>query len=331
MVLSMQYSKFRFSPKPISRIGFGAMGIGTPWAFGVTPAEDAIAVLLHSLERGVTLIDTARGYGDSETIIGEALRRWKGPAPFLATKVPAVAAKEQWAIPHPVETVFPRGHITESAEASLKALGVEQLDLLQLHLYWPNWGTDGYWLEELNALKESGKVAGIGVSLPDQRNDLGLPLIMSDVVDSIQVVFNLFDPYPLDCLIPLAQEKGIGIIARCVLDESGLTGAITRDTKIEAPDFRAGYFEQGPLDEYVRRVDALRQFVPTSASSLAALALKFVLYHPGVTSAITSMHVRQFADENISAGDEPALSPEVFETLFRHHRWIKNFYGSKIL
>jgi len=327
----MQYSQFRFSPKPVSRIGFGAMGIGTQWAFGATPEEEAIASLLHSWERGVTLVDTARGYGDSEIVIGKALREWRGDAPFIATKVAAVGPKDQWAIPPSAEVAFPKGHITASAETSLQTLGVEQLDLLQLHLYWANWGVGGYWLDELNALKASGKVAGIGVSLPDQRCDVGLPLAMSGVVDSLQVVFNLFDPYPLDCLIPLAQENGVGIIARCVLDESGLTGAITRESRIEPPDYRAGYFEQGPLDEYVRRVDALRAFIPSAASSLASLALKFALYHPGVTSAISSMHVRRYADENISAADEPPLTPEVFDMLRRHHRWAKNFYGSKVL
>jgi aryl-alcohol dehydrogenase-like predicted oxidoreductase len=96
-------------------------------------------------------------------------------------------------------------------------------------------------------------------------------------------------------------------------------------------DYRAAYFDQGPRTEYIHRVDALRSFVPEHAASLAALALKFVLHDPSVTVAIASMHVTRYADENIAALSEPPLSAEIFETLRRRHRWVHNFYNSKVM
>jgi methylglyoxal reductase len=325
----MQHSHFPYSAKPVSRLGFGAFGFAG--VFGAVDEDSAVRSVLHSLERGINFIDTARGYGPAEAVIGKALTQWRGEAPYIATKVNVQGPRHQWAIPVPVAEVFPRGHITRATETSLRTLGVERIDCMQLHLYWPNWGVEGYWLDELLALRDQGKIGAIGVSLPDQRHDVGLPLIMSGVIDSVQTVINIFDPTALDSVVPICREMGVAVIARCVLDEGGLTGFLTPEMTFADGDYRAAYFDQGPRAEYIRRVDGLRSFVPAHAATLAALALKFVLHDPGVTVAIASMHVTKFADENIAALSEPPLSTEVFETLRRKHRWVHNFYGNKAL
>lgn len=323
----MLTTRFAHTGRDVSRIGFGAMGLaGT---FGAIEDNDAVHSLLHALERGVTFIDTARGYGRSEELIGRALREWKGAAPFIATKVRTMGPPSQWGLPPPVEQAFPRGHITADAEESLRALGVERLDLLQLHLYWPNWGVDGYWLDELRALKASGKVGAIGVSLPDQRHDVGLPLVMSGAIDSVQTVMNIFDPLALDSLVPICRERGVAVIARCVLDEGGLTGTLTPETTFGERDYRRSFFACVPREMYIERVNRLRKFVPQHARTLAALALKFVLHDPGVTTAISSMHIPRFADENIAAAEEAPLTEEVFTEIRRYHRWVRNFYDNK--
>lgn len=325
----MHYTNFPFSLKQVSRLGYGAFGLAG--VFGAVDEDAAVRSVLHSLERGVTMIDTARAYGPSEEIVGKALRQWTGARPFLASKVNAVGPKQQWGIPTPVADVFPRGHVTAATEESLRRLGVDHIDCMQLHVYWPNWGVEGYWLDELRALRRRGLIGAIGVSLPDQRHDVGLPLVLAGAIDSVQTVVNIFDPTALDCLAPLCRENGVAVIARCVLDEGGLTGFLTPDVEFASGDYRAAYFDQGPRAEYIRRVDALRQFVPEHASTLAALALKFVLHDPAVTVAVASMHVTRFADENIAALAEPPLSTEIFEALRRRHRWVHNFYNAKVM
>jgi aryl-alcohol dehydrogenase-like predicted oxidoreductase len=325
----MQYANFHCLRKDVSRIGFGAFGLAG--VFGAFDEAEAIEALCFCWEQGVDFVDTARHYGASESIIAKARRRWKGNAPFIATKAEAIGPLSQWAMPEPVEACFPKGHITREAEISLKTLAVERLDLFQMHLYWPNWGVEGYWLDELNALQESGKVGSIGISLPDQRHEIALPLVLSGRINSVQTVLNIFDPTPLDCLIPICQERKVAVIARCVLDEGGLTGTLTMDSEFKAGDFRAKYFDLGPRETYIKKVDALRKLVPEHAASLASLALKFVLKHPGVTTAVSSMHIKKHAAENIRALEERPLTDEVFKEIRHHHRWIRNFYGPKVL
>ena len=324
----MKYTQFPKSENQLSKLGFGAMGLAG-W-FEKVSETDMQRTLLNALEQGVNFIDTARAYGDSERIIGQALRQWTGERPFIASKIESLGSDNtRWAIPRPVETTFPEGHIKKCAETSLKTLGIEQIDLMQLHLYWPNWGTSGYWLDDLLALKEEGKVRYVGVSNPDCRCDTVLPLVQTGLIDSVQTIFNIFDPTPLDCLVPIAQENNVAVLARCIMDEGGLSGFLTEDTEFDDSDFRQTFFNHVPPSFYMEKVDALRKFIPESASSLAALAIKFATHHPGITTALTSMHVPHLAEQNIAVMNEDGLTEEVFEELRRHHRWTRNFYADK--
>jgi len=324
----MQYTKFPKSKDKVSRLGFGAMGLAGWFEDQSEKAnEDSV---INALEQGVNFIDTARAYGDSEKIIGRALKRWQGARPFIATKVDSRGADNtRWGIPPDVNETFPRGHARQSLETSLQMLGVDYVDLLQLHLYWPTWGTEGYWMDELQALKEEGKVRNIGVSAPDCRGDVTLPLVQSGKIDSVQAVFNIFDPTPLDCLIPIAQQNEVAILARCIMDEGGLTGFLSQDRVFSDSDFRKTFFDNVPREQYIDRVEALKEFVPEYASSLAALAIKFVIKHPGVTTALTSMHMKKYADMNIQVMDEPELPDSVFNEIRMFHRWVRNFYDTK--
>jgi methylglyoxal reductase len=128
-------------------------------------------------------------------------------------------------------------------------------------------------------------------------------------------------------LIPICEENDVAVLARCVLDEGGLTGFLSMDTEIAADDFRANYFDQGPRDLYIEKVEALRKFLPEHAGGLAALALKFVTKHPGVTTALSSMNIREHAEANVAAMGEEPLSDDVFTEIRYDHRWIHNFYS----
>lgn len=202
----------------------------------------------------------------------------------------------------------------------------EKLELIQLHLYWANWGVEGYWMEELQMLKDSGKADFIGISIPDHRHENALVMVNSGLIDSIQTIVNIFDPYAYDSLIPLCQEKKIALLARCVLDQGGLSGFLTSDTQFDERDLRKVLFSKEVREEYITRVNALKQYIPIYASNLTSLAIKFVLAHPGVTSALISMHIEKFANENIAVIDEPPLPEPVFQEIRIHHRWLKNLF-----
>jgi aryl-alcohol dehydrogenase-like predicted oxidoreductase len=319
----MRYRVFPATGDQLSVLGFGAMGFAG-W-FGTIDDREAIRALHTTLDLGVNVIDTARAYGRSEQVVGAAVRSWAGPRPFVATKIEPRGPKSQFAIPPAVDQVFPEGWVTESCEASLRELGLDHVDLVQLHLYWPTWGRDGYWMDELQALKDSGKARAVGVSVPDHRHDMVIPLVESGLIDSVQTILNIFASEPLDTLIPICRSHDVAVIARCILDEGGLTGFLTEDIQFPPGDFRHGYFDWTvPRQAYIAKVDALRPYVPEHASSLAALAVKFAIHHPGVTTAITSMHVEDHARTNIAAVDEDVLPDELFWTLRTSHRFEIN-------
>lgn len=312
----------------MTRLGFGAMGLGG--TLGTYTEEELVSSLLHSLDQGITFIDTARAYGESERLVGKALKQWSGVKPFLASKVQSLGeGSVGWGTPIPVESAYPAGWLRKSTEISLRELGVDTIDLMQLHQYWPQWSKQDYWLEELLRLKEEGKIRYIGVSLPDQRHDIALSLVNSGQIDSIQTVFNIFDPLPLDCLIPACEENNVAFIARCVMDEGGLSGFLTEETTFEEGDYRKSYFDYVPRSMYIERIDKLRKFIPQYADNFAELAIKFVLKHPGVTTALVSMHVPAYADQNIAALAKEPLPDDIFEEIFRYHRWVRNFYDTK--
>lgn len=319
----MKYKKFPKSGEDISVLGFGAMGFAG-WFGSISDAE-CIGSLTHALERGVNFIDTARAYGQSERIVGVALRQWQGRKPFLATKIEALGPRLQFGMPLPVEQAFPKGHVTADCERSLRAMNVDAVDLMQLHLYWPTWGNSGYWMDEMQALKAQGKVRFVGISVPDHRSDMVLPLVQSGLIDSVQTIVNIFDPLALEVLAPICALNDVAVIARCILDEGGLTGFLTKEQQFPKGDFRHGYFDETiSRDVYMDKVERLRAHIPGAASSLAALALKFAIHSDDITTAITSMHVAQYAKANIDAVDEPALSDALYHQLRTSHRFIKN-------
>jgi len=113
------------------------------------------------------------------------------------------------------------------------------------------------------------------------------------------------------------------------MDEGGLSGFLTEETRFEEGDYRKFFFDYVPRGMYIELVNRLRQFVPEYADSLAELAIKFVLKHPGVTTALVSIHVPEYANQNIAALDKEPLPDDAFQEIFRYHRWVRNFYDTK--
>ncbi len=130
----------------VSPIAFGAMRI-------TADADGTSSVLLHALERGITAIDTARNYGDSEAIVGRTLRAWQGPRPWISTKVKPLDISN-WRFYVPMAHQFTPASIVESVETSLRTLGVDCVDFVQLHQWYYRWGRETGWLETLHRLRE---------------------------------------------------------------------------------------------------------------------------------------------------------------------------------
>lgn len=319
--------------KPFSRLGFGAMSLGGH--FGAVDEVASIEAVHWLLENGVDFIDTARAYGNSEPILGRALKEWQGERPFLATKALASEVRNApkpgagWQYPVDASEAYPKGSIRRSLEDSLRHLGVDFVDLLQLHQFWAQWEDDLYWLEELEELKGEGKIRYIGISLPDHRHEMGLSILRSGRIDSVQTIFNIFDPLAADSLFPLCRERDIAVIARCLLDEGGLAGFLTAQTEFPEGAWIGRYFDCLPRAIYIEKIEGLRKILPGVAESLAELAIRYVLSASEVDVAVISMKSPKNAQANLRAAGLPCLPEELIEILRHEHRWIRNFYQAR--
>jgi aryl-alcohol dehydrogenase-like predicted oxidoreductase len=309
----------------ISVIGFGAWAIGGAM-WGGKRDDDARSALERAFAHGVNFVDTALVYGDghSERLVGEFARAHAGKV-HVATKVPPKSY--QWPAPPgaPLRDFFPRDWIIQCAEKSLKNLGVERIDLLQLHVWADAWTDEDEWHGAFETLREQGKIRLSGISINSHDPASAVRVVKQRKVDVLQVFYNVFDQSPEDELFPACVEHGVGVLARVPFDEGSLTGKLREDTKFPAGDFRAEYFGGGRLKETVRKVEAMRPLVEKAAGSMARGALRFCISHPAVTAAIPGMRSPQQVDENTATGDDGPLPPDVVEKL-RPFRWVRAPY-----
>lgn len=313
----MQLREFGTTGLSVSPIAFGAMRI-------TADADGTSAVLLHALERGVTLIDTARNYGDSEAVVARTLRAWSGPRPLLATKVKP-RDTTNWRFYVPVDAQFTPESIIESVETSLRTLGVDCIDFLQLHQWYYRWSHRTEWLEALHMLRAQGKVRFIGVSAQDHEHDALLKLVDERLVDGVQLVLNAFESRPLVSVVPLAFERGVGVVARCVFDHAGaLAGAATR--ALLAQDVKLANASPEIVAEYLARVAGLQDEARAHGMSLVELSVRFALSHPGVSTIATSSATAAQVDDVIAAAEKGPLDDGLLERVCREYVWVKNFY-----
>jgi aryl-alcohol dehydrogenase-like predicted oxidoreductase len=327
MMERMRYRKLGRTNWEVSEIGYGAWGIGGKQWLGGSDQEST-AALERAIELGLNFIDTALAYGDghSEKLVGKVAKDAKKKL-FIATKVPP--QNRLWPA-RPligIEEVFPYNYIVECTEQSLKNLDIEQVDLQQLHVWNPEWIKSDDWRRAFEDLKKSGKVGAVGVSINDHQPDSALELIETGLIDTVQVIYNIFDQSPEKHLFPLAQKKNVGVIARVPFDEGSLTGAINENTKFEPNDFRNFYFRGDRKKEVVERVQALQKDVGLKESPLAEVALRFCISNPAVTTVIPGMRTRRNVEANCPVSDKGSL-PEKTLAVLRKHTWQRNFYGN---
>jgi len=322
----MRYRKLGTTNVDISEIGFGAWGIGGIQWLGGTD-DESLRALDRALELGVNFIDTALAYGDghSEQLVGQMVRRSPEKV-YVATKVPPKNRIWPAAPGTPISDVFPYDYVIQSTETSLKNLGLETIDLQQLHVWTDAWTDRDEWRRAAEDLKRSGKIRAFGMSLTEHDPDSGPGVIRTGLVDAVQVIYNIFDQSPERNLFPLCEERNIGVLARVPLDEGGLTGTITEGTEFDPKDFRAWYFRGNDRKrQVVEHVAALKRDLAGVDGSLPEIALRFCLSHPAVSTVIPGMRRVKTAESSCSVSDRGPLDPETLAVLKRH-AWDRNFY-----
>jgi aryl-alcohol dehydrogenase-like predicted oxidoreductase len=314
----MQYLNFGKSDLKVSEIGHGLWGVAD-WIG--SQDKHSLEAMQLSLDLGCNFYDTAAAYGDgySEKLLGKLIKNNPGQEIIVATKIPPKNDKWPADPKDRLGDVFPKQHIIEYTKRSLDYLGIERIDIQQLHVWDDGWADSPVWREAVQQLKDEGLIRLFGLSLNRWEPWNGLKAIHTGAVDSIQVIYNIFDQAPEDELFPLCQEMGVGVIARVPLDEGGLSGKLTKDTKFPPEDWRARYFGSENLRETVGRAEALKNLLP-EGMTLPELAMRFSISHPAVSTSIPGMRKPENVRQNIAVSDGKPLTPELIETL-RAHRW----------
>lgn len=322
----MRHRKLGRTGFDVSEVGYGAWGIsGKQWIGAST--NDALAALRAAVEGGIDFIDTALAYGDgiSERLVGQIVRESGGRA-RVATKVPPKNRLWPARAGIGIEDVFPYDYILESAEESLRNLNLEAIDLLQLHVWNPDWVDRDEWRRAFEVLKKSGKVRAVGVSINDHQPDSGIGLIETGLIDTVQVIYNIFDQSADARLFPTCVKHNIGVIARVPFDEGSLAGRVTPTTVFPEGDFRNQYFRGERKQQVADRVAAiLKDLKLAGPEALPGIAIRFCLSSPAVSTVIPGMRSLASVSGNIMASGQGPLPSDLLDTL-RGHRWERNFY-----
>lgn len=310
----MKTRRFGRTGVDVSEIGFGAWQIGGSW--GDVSAADGRAALEAALQAGISFVDTADVYGDgrSERLIAEVLRDWSGPRPYVATKAGRRLS------PH-VASGYNHANLEGFIDRSLKNLGVERLDLVQLHCP----PTDVYYRPDvfagLEAIKAAGKIRDYGVSV--ERVEEALKAIEYPGVASVQIIYNIFRQRPAELFFAEARRRDVAIIVRVPLASGLLSGKITTATAFATDDHRAfnrhgEAFDVGetfagvPFEIGLAAVEEIRRLVPAGVT-MAAFALKWILMQEAVSVVIPGARNAEQARGNAAASGLGALPTEVMQ------------------
>lgn len=316
--------------RPFGRTGFPASEIGLGcWQLGGTDWGDlddrrALDILAAAVDAGVNFLDTADVYGGgrSEELVGRFLKTRRGRV-YVATKLGRA------------EGMFPGGYteaaVRSATQASLRRLGVEAVDLTQLHCVPAEVLRRGEVFEWLRRLKREGLIRDFGASV-ESMDEAALCLDQEGLA-SLQIIFNAFRQKPIEALFPGAKARGVAIIVRLPLASGVLGGKMDRQTRFPENDHR-NYNRDGrafnvgetfaglPFEEAVDLAGALRPMVP-AGMTMAQMAQRWVLDHDAVSVVITGASRPEQARDNASVSDLPALGEKL-------HEWLAAFYRTEV-
>ena len=309
----------------VSEMGFGAWGIGgKQWMNGSD--EESLQALRRAIELGINFIDTAFAYneGHSERLIAQVAGETKAVV-FVATKIPPKNRVWPALKGTPIDDVFPYEYIVDMTEQSLRNLNTDCIDLQQFHVWNPDWINDDSWRRGIEDLKKSGKVRHCGISINNHQPDSALGVIATGLIDTVQVIYNIYEQSPQVSLFSACKEHNIGILARVPLDEGALTGSIAEDTVFEPGEFRDFYFRGDRKAQVEKAFNALAKDLDNPAEPVAITALRFTLANDAVSTVIPGMRRVKNVEANAAVPDMGPLTAETLAILKRH-AWSKNFY-----
>ena len=318
--------------RQVGVVGLGAWQLGADW--GEVSEDDALAVLDAAVDAGVTFVDTADVYGDgrSERLIGRFLRSRPDAGITVATKMGR-------RVMPPDPTTFTLDNFRAWTDRSRANLGVDALDLVQLHT--PTtavYSTDAVF-DALDTLVEEGRIAAYGVSVETRAE--ALTAIARPGVASVQIILNMLRLGPLEQVLPAARAAGVGVIARVPLASGLLSGRYDERTTFAPTDHRTFNRHGEAFDvgetfsgvDFRTGLDAVRRLAPLvpPGATMAQFALRWIIDQPGVTVVIPGARNPQQARDNAAAGDLAPLSGddlrtvrEVYDELIAPqiaHRW----------
>ena len=316
----MKYRRFGKTNWQVSDVGYGMWGMA-----GWTGSDlDEVNRALHrSVELGCNFFDTAWGYGagKSESILGDLVRAFPQKKLYTATKIPPQNFKWPSRREYTLDDCFPPDHIEEYVMKSLQNAGLPSFDLMQFHTWEDLWLQDDRWVHKMMDLKSQGLFHAVGISLNRWEPWNGIAAVKSGLIDSVQVIYNIFDQNPEDELFPACRQHDVALIARVPFDEGTLTGNLTKSSTWPKEDWRSTYFVPENLNASVDRAEALRPVIP-AGMTMAEMALRFSLSDPTVGTVIPGMRSIKNVEANMAASDAGPLPPDLLQKLAQH-RWVR--------
>lgn len=314
----MKYRKFGKTGWQVSEIGYGMWGMG---GWTGSNDEESMDSLQMAVDIGCNFFDTAWAYGEgkSEKLLGNLVKANKDKKIYTASKIPPKNFKWPGRREYTVDDCYPPDHIAEYIEGSLNNAGVDSFDLMQFHIWEDHWILDERIIRKMIDLKDQGLIHAVGISLNRWEPWNGIKAVRSGLIDSVQVIYNIFDQNPKDELFPACREMDVAVIARVPFDEGSLTGTLTKDSKWPLGDWRNTYFVPENLVSSVEHADALKPLVPKGAT-MPEMALRFILGEPTVSTIIPGMRKPDHVRKNLASSDAGLLSPALMNELEKH-RW----------
>ena len=314
----MKYRRFGKTNWQVSEIGYGMWGMA-----GWTGSDDkeSLLSLQRSVDLGCNFFDTAWAYGEghSEQLLGQIVRNNPDKKLFIATKIPPKnfiwPSRREFSL----DDCFPPDHIEKYVHSSLKNAGLEKFDLMQFHVWEDQFTEDDRWVKKMDELRAQGLIDAIGISINRWEPWNGVKTVRSGLIDSVQVIYNIFDQSPEDELLPACAEMDVAVIARVPFDEGTLTGNLTLESTWPEGDWRGTYFVPENLKSSVEHVDALRPLVPEGLT-MPEMALRFILNEERVSTVIPGMRKLKHVEANISASKAGPL-PQALHEKLHLHRW----------
>lgn len=314
----MQYRPLGRTGWQVSEMGYGMWGMG---GWKESDDQESAASLDRSVELGCNFFDTAWAYGNghSEQLLGELLKRYPDKTLYTASKVPPANFKWPGKPEYDVNDVFPYQHVVDYTEKTIKNLGTDHVDLIQLHVWDDSWTPDEGWQQAAQDLKRRGKIRAFGISVNRWQPENVIAALRTGLVDAVQVIYNIFDQNPEDALFPVCRDLNVAVIARVPFDEGSLIGNLTKDSRWPEGDWRNTYFVPENLNSTLEHVEPLRPLVP-AGMTMAEMALRFILMNQDVSTIIPGMRKLSNVEMNIATSDGKGLSAELTAKL-REHRW----------